>query len=439
MTRDHVSAIFQKKHTLTSIGILPWETVKLLSGAIDRNPNLSQVALDSKGAVVGFLFCVHDGLRGAFHHLWVDEECRRIGVASALVKRSINDFMAIRPAIKTIRIMVPDTPETGKAVDFWEKVGFSKYPAHRGKNVPMFLDLKIEHSEGQEQDSHQGTSPPPPSSLENAVIQQLWQSKHRNLIVMTAGMLMAGGAVWRFVTSSIPQDSLIGKISNEKKPEVFPAAKDNNSSYFTILSRRDFIDLDTYRDVPERYRTHNVSPTIRETEIELVKKNQNLDYFYNQSKTSGSTHDLVCLSGHIFKVYPVSTPRILGGRTHNDFEMSIDLNNLKTGASTNLHWQTVSWNKFQGEDNWWASVIATYDIEKMDFTIDFPTSAGIGIANIRFKKRVISTGSFETLDTAVQNVQINPQTGEMNWKMTSVEGGYEYAVFWDKKLTVSDD
>ena len=63
----------------------------------------------------------HDGRRGYIYHLAVSEECRRQGVASALVERALEALRA--EGIHKVALVAFKYNEAGNA--FWEKLGFA--------------------------------------------------------------------------------------------------------------------------------------------------------------------------------------------------------------------------------------------------------------------------------------------------------------------------
>ena len=87
---------------------------------LDRNPELSSVALvDDK--LIGTILCSHDGRRGYLHHLVVDKRCRRLGIGSALVQRSLS--LLAKEGIVRCNIYIIEENEAG--ITFWERNGFS--------------------------------------------------------------------------------------------------------------------------------------------------------------------------------------------------------------------------------------------------------------------------------------------------------------------------
>ena len=84
-----------------------------------RNPNTNFVAvLDKK--IAGVIMAGNDGRRGYIYHLAVQNEYRRRGIASALVKECL---MALRiEEINKVALVVFSDNTSGN--NFWQKLGF---------------------------------------------------------------------------------------------------------------------------------------------------------------------------------------------------------------------------------------------------------------------------------------------------------------------------
>ena len=88
---------------------------------LNRNPDTSFVA-EQNGRMIGAILCGHDGRRGYIYHTAVHPECRRQGVASALVERAVS---ALKEAgINKTALVVFERNADGN--DFWEKAGFTE-------------------------------------------------------------------------------------------------------------------------------------------------------------------------------------------------------------------------------------------------------------------------------------------------------------------------
>jgi ribosomal protein S18 acetylase RimI-like enzyme len=97
------------------------DTPEGLARFLVRNPGLSFVA-EVDGRLVGCLMGGHDGRRGHLHHLAVDGDCRRRGIASALVERCLSALE--RQGIHKTHIDVYRNNAAGNG--FWEKTGWTR-------------------------------------------------------------------------------------------------------------------------------------------------------------------------------------------------------------------------------------------------------------------------------------------------------------------------
>jgi len=92
-----------------------------ISRYLKRNKNLSSVALID-GKIVGAILCGHDGLKGFIHHLAVDSQHRRVGVAQALVQRSLSHLA--EQGIGVCQIVVSSANCASE--EFWRELGWRK-------------------------------------------------------------------------------------------------------------------------------------------------------------------------------------------------------------------------------------------------------------------------------------------------------------------------
>ena len=61
---------------------------------LKRNPTTSVVA-EKDGRIVGSILCGHDGRRGCFYHVCVDENYRRHGIGKAMVVASMEAHLPV--------------------------------------------------------------------------------------------------------------------------------------------------------------------------------------------------------------------------------------------------------------------------------------------------------------------------------------------------------
>ena len=86
---------------------------------LERNPNTSFVALENEN-LVGIILGGHDGRRGYIYHLSVNENYRKNGIGSSLVKNCLEAFK--QEKISKVALLVFKYNEAGNS--FWEKQGF---------------------------------------------------------------------------------------------------------------------------------------------------------------------------------------------------------------------------------------------------------------------------------------------------------------------------
>jgi N-acetylglutamate synthase len=96
-----------------------WEPIQRF---LARNSGLSFVAVEA-GALVGTILCGHDGRRGLIHHLVVDTNSRRQGLATLLLKASLRALAA--QGIDKAHLLVFNSNADGLA--FWRKVAVERH------------------------------------------------------------------------------------------------------------------------------------------------------------------------------------------------------------------------------------------------------------------------------------------------------------------------
>lgn len=90
---------------------------------LDRNPEMSFIATNTDGKVIGVILCGHDGRRGYIHHLAIYKNFRRHGIASELVSKCENELKKSR--IQKCHIFIFNDNTSG--IEFWKSIGW----AHR--------------------------------------------------------------------------------------------------------------------------------------------------------------------------------------------------------------------------------------------------------------------------------------------------------------------
>lgn len=88
---------------------------------LKRNPTTSVVA-EADGKIVGCILCGHDGRRGCFYHVCVEEAYRKHGIGKQMVAASMH---ALREeGINKVSLIAFTENDIGNA--FWNKIGWTK-------------------------------------------------------------------------------------------------------------------------------------------------------------------------------------------------------------------------------------------------------------------------------------------------------------------------
>jgi len=88
---------------------------------LERNPNMSLVAKESKGTLVGAVLCGHDGRRGYIHHLAVRSDCRRQGIGQKLVEECLSRLKAA--GIQKCHLFILSHNMSG--IEFWKNLSWT--------------------------------------------------------------------------------------------------------------------------------------------------------------------------------------------------------------------------------------------------------------------------------------------------------------------------
>ena len=86
-----------------------------------RNPTTSVVAVED-GRIVGSILCGHDGRRGCFYHVCVEEAYRRHGIGKAMVVRAMEALKA--EEINKVCLIPFTQNDIGNA--FWNRIGWTR-------------------------------------------------------------------------------------------------------------------------------------------------------------------------------------------------------------------------------------------------------------------------------------------------------------------------
>lgn len=88
---------------------------------IKRNPQTSIVA-EEDGKVVGSILCGHDGRRGCFYHVCVDENYRMRGIGTSMVVTAMEALK--KEKISKVTLIAFAQNDVGNK--FWNKIGWTK-------------------------------------------------------------------------------------------------------------------------------------------------------------------------------------------------------------------------------------------------------------------------------------------------------------------------
>ena len=106
---------------------------------LKRNPNTSFVALENEN-LVGIILGGHDGRRGYIYHLSVNENYRKNGIGSSLVKNCLEAFK--QEKISKVALLVFKYNEAGNS--FWENQGFVLREDINYRNVALRELVRID-------------------------------------------------------------------------------------------------------------------------------------------------------------------------------------------------------------------------------------------------------------------------------------------------------
>lgn len=101
------------------VGVSSADEPEAIRFYLERNPGMSFVALVD-GRLMGTILCGHDGRRGYIHHVTVQPDYRRQGIASQLVNHALAALKEI--GISKCHLFIFGENETGIA--FWQATGW---------------------------------------------------------------------------------------------------------------------------------------------------------------------------------------------------------------------------------------------------------------------------------------------------------------------------
>ena len=115
---DEVHALWRATE---GVGLDKSDTRDAIAAYLERNPDLSLVATDEAGAIVGAIMCGHDGRRGWLYHLAVAKSARGRGLGKALVERCVEDLTKL--GLLKCNLLAYTHNNVGR--EFWTRLGFN--------------------------------------------------------------------------------------------------------------------------------------------------------------------------------------------------------------------------------------------------------------------------------------------------------------------------
>jgi len=113
---DDVYALWRR---CEGLGLSSADLREAIESYLDRNPGMSFVA-KANDSIVGAILGGHDGRRGYIHHLAVDANWRRRGIARQLVEKCLHALK--ESGIQKTHIFIFNDNANGIA--FWKSIGW---------------------------------------------------------------------------------------------------------------------------------------------------------------------------------------------------------------------------------------------------------------------------------------------------------------------------
>lgn len=122
MTIEDYPAVHDLWMTIKGFGIRSVDDSKEgIEIFLKRNPTTSVVAFEDD-KIVGSILCGHDGRRGCFYHVCVDERYRRRGIGKAMVVHAMNALK--EEHVNKVSLIAFTQNDIGNA--FWKCIGWTK-------------------------------------------------------------------------------------------------------------------------------------------------------------------------------------------------------------------------------------------------------------------------------------------------------------------------
>ncbi len=121
MTLADYDAVMALMGGVPGVAVRAADAPEAIGRYLERNPGLSLVA-EEGGALVGCVFCGHDGRRGYLHHVVVAPAARGRGVGAAMVARALDGLAALGIYKTHLDVFADNAP----AIAFWQHTGWQQ-------------------------------------------------------------------------------------------------------------------------------------------------------------------------------------------------------------------------------------------------------------------------------------------------------------------------
>lgn len=122
MTKEDYDAVYRLWKSIHGFGIRSIDDSREgIERFIDRNPTTSIVAVEDE-KIVGAILCGHDGRRGCFYHVCVEEAYRMRGIGKAMVIEAMKRLKEEK--INKVTLIAFTKNDIGNA--FWNRIGWTK-------------------------------------------------------------------------------------------------------------------------------------------------------------------------------------------------------------------------------------------------------------------------------------------------------------------------
>ena len=122
MTMDDYEEVYKLWKKIHGFGIRSIDDSREgIERFIKRNPATSIVA-EMDGKIVGSILYGHDGRRGCFYHVCVDENYRRRGIGKTMVVHAMEELK--KEKINKVSLIAFTKNDVGNA--FWNQIGWTK-------------------------------------------------------------------------------------------------------------------------------------------------------------------------------------------------------------------------------------------------------------------------------------------------------------------------